>query len=316
MEDSKFEDDFVTKMQLIVYLLDNLPEKSCEKLKLVKLIALADIYKLRLDGSTITNDQYFAFKNGPAASYTANIINLNTEWLNKNVLDFVDKHIESCNKEVKLKKVFTEYDYLSVFERKCADYVINNYGKLSADDLIEGNNGDNVHAFYAWEKHNIKEYGVREKIDLLDFFKNDGPVQVNEKNLEQARRTTCMSGFNQKDVAYYTSPILIKKGVGAHYHILLGRFTSQRGYEWYQLIVTSKQIEGRYENVLVIDPSECEAFTKPTRIRCDRLYHFPEQVMQTAKIRGTVSDAILNEVKKRIKRSGKVRDVVKKRLLL
>ena len=72
-------DKDIVKVQLVRYILDTLGER-CDQLKLVKLIALADIYKLRLDGETITGDTYVALKNGPAPSAISNIISFNSNW--------------------------------------------------------------------------------------------------------------------------------------------------------------------------------------------------------------------------------------------
>ena len=82
-----------------------------------------------------------------------------------------------------------EHDYLSDFDKQCADDVIKKYGHLSADDLIDGNNGENVHAFEAWRKHAIPGHGVGQSalISLGDFFVNDGPVQVSGDVIERSK---------------------------------------------------------------------------------------------------------------------------------
>ena len=141
-------DEIITKVQLARYMLEKLNGKS-NSLKLVKIVALADIYKFRLEGETITGDTYVALKNGPAPSVTADIIGFDESWIDSSILDYAGEYIEKCNTEVSVKDKEVEFDHLSDFDKKCADYVIEKYGHLSAKDLIEGNNGENVHAFEA-----------------------------------------------------------------------------------------------------------------------------------------------------------------------
>ena len=181
-------DEIITRVQMARYILDKLDGK-CNSLKLIKLIALADIYKLRLDGETITGDKYIALKNGPAPSVTSDIIGFDGEWIDSAILEYAGEYIEKCNTEVSAKEKDIEYHHLSEFDKKCIDCVIDKYGHLSKEDLIEGNSGENVHAFEAWRKHNIKEYGAGQsaKINLEDFFNNDGPVQVGKKDIQRAK---------------------------------------------------------------------------------------------------------------------------------
>lgn len=182
-------DEVITRVQMVRYLLERLGG-SCRALKLVKLIALADIYALRMDGETITGDRYVALKNGPAPSVTSNMIDFNGDRVDGAVLGYVDAYIQRNNAEVSLKESNdADYEYLSDFQKRCIEYVVERYGHLSVDDLIEGNGGENVHAFEAWKKHGIRDYGSGQvaAIDLADFFENDGPVQVAEKDLQKAR---------------------------------------------------------------------------------------------------------------------------------
>ena len=189
-------DTVITRVQLARYMLDALGGKT-SSLKLIKLIALADIYKFRLDGETITGDIYVALKNGPAPSATSNIIIFNGDYAESGDLAYAGEYIEKCNMDVSMKGGSVEYDHLSDFDKKCADYVVEKYGHLSAEELIEGNNGENVHAFEAWKKHNIHDYGAGQvqRIQMEDFFKNDGPVQVDSDSIKQAQKRYAYGDF-------------------------------------------------------------------------------------------------------------------------
>ncbi|MDE0243525.1 MAG: Panacea domain-containing protein [Candidatus Kaiserbacteria bacterium] len=182
------EDEIVTRVQTARYMLEKLG-KPCDSLKLIKLIALADIYKLRLEGETITGDDYVAMKNGPAPSNTSNIIRFNSDYVDGDTLTYAGNYIEKHNTTISAKEGDVAYDYLSDFDKKCIDYVVEKYGNLSASDLTDGNGGENVHAFEAWKKHDIRAFGPGQvaPIHMEDFFTNDGPVQVDEADIERSR---------------------------------------------------------------------------------------------------------------------------------
>lgn len=189
-------DEIITRVQLARYLLEKLGG-TCNSLKLIKLIALVDIYKLRLDGETITGDNYVALKNGPAPSDTSNMLLFNGDWVDSDTLAYAGVHLEKCNTTISIKKKQIEYDFLSDFDKKCIDHVVEEYGNLSTTDLVEGNDGKNVHAFEAWKKHNIRTFGAGQvaDIDMKDFFANDGPVQVPQSDIQRSKERFLYGDF-------------------------------------------------------------------------------------------------------------------------
>lgn len=82
---------FEASVQAVHYLLKNFGEM--DKLKIVKLIYFADKWQLIAAGRTITNDDYFAMRHGPAGSMTLNVLNRNEEYLEREQLEFMDRYI-------------------------------------------------------------------------------------------------------------------------------------------------------------------------------------------------------------------------------
>ena len=126
-----------------------------------------------------------------------------------------------------------------------------------------------------------------------------------------------MATFKKQDVVYYVSPVIWKNKKGRrekHYHILCGRFTDATGYKWLQLIGTSKNIEENNDNIVIVDPSSCNMFTKQTRFNGDRVYVISEKDMLGATIKGTLPDAIFEALKEAVKKSEKVKPIYKKRM--
>ena len=124
-----------------------------------------------------------------------------------------------------------------------------------------------------------------------------------------------MATFEKQKIVYYLSPIIKKNKEGRrekHYHILCARFTNQSGYRWLQLIGTSKEIERNNGNVVIVDPSSCDIFTKQTRFNCDRVYSISEKDMQDIDIKGILPDSIFEDIKKAVGRSEKVKPIYKK----
>ncbi|MDE0243526.1 MAG: hypothetical protein OYG31_02335 [Candidatus Kaiserbacteria bacterium] len=126
-----------------------------------------------------------------------------------------------------------------------------------------------------------------------------------------------MATFEKRDIAYYLSSKIKKNKEGRkerHYHILCAQFTDRSGYVWLQIIGTSKEIENNNENVIVIEPSMCNAFTKRTRFNCDYVYAIQEEELQGASIRGRVPENVFETLKQAIGRSNKVKPIYKKRM--
>lgn len=184
MEYPKIQDEYLVKINFLIYLLERLAKtqnkKEFDSLKIVKLLALADIWRLRNDGQTISKDRYVALKNGPAPSTTSNMLDFSEEYTDSEALTFLEEYITTTNRKVLFKKGLEKYEFISKADREYIDTVIEKYGAEKKDTLIEM-----VHEFEAWKKHKITDFGPGQvaDINLNDFFKNDGPVKQNSEEV-------------------------------------------------------------------------------------------------------------------------------------
>lgn len=126
-----------------------------------------------------------------------------------------------------------------------------------------------------------------------------------------------MATFKERDIAYYLSPAIRENRYGRrekHYHVLCAQFTNRSKRTWLQLIGTSKDIENDYENIIIVEPSPSNPFTKNTRFNCDQIYTVAEKDMMGAKIYGPISDSLFKRLQHAIGESEKITPINKKRM--
>ena len=137
------------------------------KMKALKLIWLSDRLHLRKYGRLITNDQYYALKNGPVASATRNILQEDSDFASDVDMEYSKEYIrpegyDYCTRQKPNLKVFSETD-LEVLKT-----IYDNFGKFGHFEL-----SNLSHEFPEWKKFKFQlESGIssRQQIDLNDFF--------------------------------------------------------------------------------------------------------------------------------------------------
>jgi uncharacterized phage-associated protein len=142
---------------------------SLNKMKALKLIWLADRLHLRTYGRTITMDSYIAMKNGPVASGTRDILELNVTYL-------ADNELEYAIKSIKPKDKFT-VEYLGNEDLdQMSDSDIEILTKIQAEfgHLGEFNLSELSHSLPEWKKYEdpLSHGGSRFDMEKIDFFKN------------------------------------------------------------------------------------------------------------------------------------------------
>ncbi|KJU85736.1 hypothetical protein MBAV_002070, partial [Candidatus Magnetobacterium bavaricum] len=85
-----------TIIQAVFYILSKIG--STDKLKLIKLIFLADKYHLINYGRTITNDSYLAMEYGPVGSVVKDVLSFNAISLSKHELDYASTLFEEADR--------------------------------------------------------------------------------------------------------------------------------------------------------------------------------------------------------------------------
>lgn len=152
--------DIDTIVDAIYYLRSKFtgPEKV-SKLKIVKLIYLADKYHLLCYGRTITNDRYCAVINGPMGSTVANVLTADTEYLTpgdkKKISELIDRN-DKYN--IRLKNLTHKTNMLSESDEEAIDFIFKKFGKRSVHELI-----DYVHLLPEWAPYGelLKSGGVK-----------------------------------------------------------------------------------------------------------------------------------------------------------
>ena len=156
----------------------------------MKMLFLADVYAVRNYGISITNDTYFAMKNGPVLSTMDNIVEQNHEQLSSKQLAYIKEFlIRNSEKNTTLDTIQvareTDSDYLSELDEEAVDAVYEEFGNRNTGELI-----DLTHTFQAWKKHGeTVNQNRRAEMDIADLLRdNDGMLRVADDVLAGSRR--------------------------------------------------------------------------------------------------------------------------------
>lgn len=147
-----------------------------DKLKLVKLIYLADRYHIRKYGRLVTGDDYYAMQNGPVGSVTKDIAGF-SEWLAPAEREYAQKYLAPLGGDahtiISLHDVDT--DELSDTDVEALEFAYKTFGSRNAEDLVEL-----THEYPEWSKRKGElDLGAsRVFINNVDFFEN--PSNIND----------------------------------------------------------------------------------------------------------------------------------------
>jgi len=141
-----------TITQAIYLILRELGQKT-DKMKIVKLLFLADKYHLLHYGRTITDDSYCAMQHGPVGSIALNILNYNTDgvkdYLLNTEIEYASNLIEITSL---LKRNVTNnpcnFEMLSETDRQAIKYIVSEFGRMSTPDLKEY-----THLYPEWKQY-------------------------------------------------------------------------------------------------------------------------------------------------------------------
>ena len=179
--------DFQDKTQLANYLVRKFGNDGVSIIKAIKMIFLADVYALRTYGTMVSNDEYYALKNGPIASEIDDILEQDNN-LNEEELQYIKSFLERDGKKTTWDTITSiqevDEECLCDLEKKVIDTIYEKYKDYSEQELI-----DLTHQYYVWKEHeqNLKNGSKREKIDMRGVFKNDGDLSVPQEVLEGSK---------------------------------------------------------------------------------------------------------------------------------
>ncbi len=177
-----------TIIEVLYYILKKL--KKADKIKLVKLLYLADKYHLIRYGRTITNDDYYAMEHGPVGTTVKDVLSLDSFSISKKgykyastLLERVDENHFRAKPDAKVA-----FDMLSESDKEALDFVIEKFGKMSQWKLR-----DYTHQYPEWYRYEDlfeNKLTRRERIDtkeLLSTIKDD-PLKMPSRHVKESEK--------------------------------------------------------------------------------------------------------------------------------
>ena len=177
-------------IQCLGYILSKIDTADTDKLKLVKLMYLADKCHLLRYGRTVTNDEYWAMSYGPVGSVVKDILGFDPEFLS-NEYEYLIKIIKKINNytfQVADDFNSDDLDLLSETDIECLDFINDNFGQLNTKALI-----DYTHKYCEWSQYKElfdRKETRREKIEVdevLSVIEND-LLAVDSDHIEESRQ--------------------------------------------------------------------------------------------------------------------------------
>jgi len=141
-----------------------------DKLKLIKLIYLADRYHLRRYGRPMVNDTYFAMPLGPVGSSVKDIAEFSS-FLDESELEYATNFLGRGGAEnTVISRADVDKEVFSKSEIEALDFAYDGFGNKPASSLV-----NITHSYPEWFKFkstlNSKET-TREPMSYTDFFNN------------------------------------------------------------------------------------------------------------------------------------------------
>ena len=173
-------------IQAICYLLSKV--ETADKLKVIKLLYLADKYHILRYGRTVTNDEYWAMDYGPVGSVAKDILGFDPDFLSRE-FEYADKMLKKINEHTFAQGEYCsieELESLSETDIEALDFVCKEFGSQSTSQLI-----NLTHFYPEWAQYKElfeNRLTRRERIqdrELLSVLDND-VLAVPKDHLEES----------------------------------------------------------------------------------------------------------------------------------
>jgi len=179
-------------VQIINYLAELEKEKnkkpSIDKLKVLKLVWIADRLHLRKYWNPIVWDTYFAMKFWPVASGIKNICELNDSYLSAKAIKYIAKYLQKFSHKVRTKNK-TDLSQFSESNIEIINEIFNKFWNENSFKLV-----DFTHNYPEWTKFKEKLESweiIQANMNYLDFFKNttsqDNIFDIDDEYLESSK---------------------------------------------------------------------------------------------------------------------------------
>ena len=165
--------------QGVVFLLTRVGQMS-NKMRILKLLFLADRHHIRHYGRPIFNDRYFAMQRGPVASGIKDILDYAMEGRTGFTSDAQKAYADECLKQegAKLQAIvgFDDYEF-SESDIMSLEWSIEQFSGKSADFL-----SNITHEYNEWKMHEKSLAGqdirAREPMEYIHFFEESDPSEA------------------------------------------------------------------------------------------------------------------------------------------
>ncbi|OGP53603.1 MAG: hypothetical protein A2Y65_02700 [Deltaproteobacteria bacterium RBG_13_52_11] len=173
-------------IQALCYLLSKV--KKADKLKLVKLLYLADKYHIIRYARTVSNDEYWAMDYGPVGSTAKDILGFDREFLSKE-FEYAEKMLTKVSQNFFVQGTdcaIEELNKLSETDIEALDFVAEKFGSLSTHQLIKL-----THRYPEWAQYKElfkNQMTRRERIEDRELLSvlDDDVLAVSRGHLEES----------------------------------------------------------------------------------------------------------------------------------
>lgn len=149
-----------------------------DKLKLIKLVYLADRYHLRRYGRPMINDTYFAMQLGPVGSSVKDIAEF-SDFLDYEELKYASKYLARGGQDnTVVSRLDVDMDIFSKSEVEALAFAYKEFGKYPAPVLV-----NIVHRYPEWHKFESalqSKETSREHMSYSDFFKDPSDAEKDQ----------------------------------------------------------------------------------------------------------------------------------------
>lgn len=174
--DNTFNFNTKKSVQAINYFINKNGEGKISRIKAIKLLFFVDKYLIRNNGKMLTNDKYFAMRNGPVASKIKDFKKITKEGETCSTIDmqmssYIFEFLDNSDVYAFKSKKESNLKVFSPNEKKILDIVWEKFGALSDDALIE-----KTHKHPEWKQYQElfapDAKTKRENIFLEDFLED------------------------------------------------------------------------------------------------------------------------------------------------
>ena len=177
-----------TIIEALYYILKKI--KKADKIKLVKLLYLADKCHLIHYGRTVTNDDYYAMEHGPVGTTIKDVLSLDPFNISRKGYNYASKLIEKVDENHFKAKPDAKiaFEMLSDSDKEALDFVLEKFGKMKQWELR-----DYTHRYPEWYQYEDlfnNKITRRERIDtkeLLSTLKDD-PLKMPPKHVKESEK--------------------------------------------------------------------------------------------------------------------------------